>query len=441
MPGFGVPAGLPGLPSPAQGVAATPDLFSGFAAAAPQFIQGEQEGMEMKEQRRKQAQETLQQLAPYAAADPHNPNTIKAIQKAFKQMGIDPRAAVNQDGSINQQALTQYNPYFQMFQNLAPTLSRYNPQALGKLGQMAGLPDEITKAFQNAVTPEAFDKSLSNLQKEIQNFGTGKSGFTKEALVSQAATLMSQAQDLGPQYMAAAQSIYTSAQQAQLGAATGAGIKHTEATTDLAKNQAKVAAANAILAQSRVGLVKAETLAEAHRVGLIDAQTQKAYADIDLATQRVQQGWQHLDLERQRLSSQNLSTAMRAATDYNKALNDIQSQIDKQQNILNYMAANNLTKKNGQPSLRYEMAVNTLHALRKMQMQYKPFDINSLPGNALIKAGLPNNQKVIPGGQSTSTGSAGSVSRKDLMAIARKYKKSLPQVIKDYEAKGYTINP
>lgn len=460
MPGIpaipSVPGNLPGIPSPAQGVPASPDLLTGLLQAAPSAMQGYEQGVEAKKQRREQAMQDLQQLAPYAAQDPTNPATIKAVQKAFKQMGLNPAAVVDQNGHLNNEALLQFNPYFNMFAQVAANPNA-DPAVRDWLAKKVGISDFPVGG---GYLPKPLQEQVDKFHTLLKGVG-GAGGLAPQEVMQLGSNLAQQLQASG--YGQQAQGILqeanaaatpTEGTQAKIGA-TKASTQRSQAGTGLINEQRKLAAVNTLNAELKSGLIHAQTIVEMHRVGLIDSQAAAASAHASAALMNAQTNAGRLQVEMARLSSTNLKTALDAVKNYNSSVAGLQGHIDALTNQkVSLTNQGNWMSSDGKLTPAALTIQHQLTQLQQLQQKMKPISEDAVTAAAMKNAGLPSTQKILPSTQKSlpsaqkilpnnkpQTGSKGTISMKDLVSIARKYKKSVQQVKKDYETQGYTVKP
>ncbi|MDE2102824.1 MAG: hypothetical protein KGL39_36605 [Patescibacteria group bacterium] len=392
---------LPGLPSPANGVPSTPDFLSGLLQAVPSAIQGYQVGEQEREQRMKLAAAKLAQIAPIAIQNPADPGTIKTVQQTLKQMGVDPRMALNTDGSLNTNTLMQYSPYFQTFQSMLANPNA-NPEAVKYLANKLGIKD---LPDMGQYTPKQLDEQVKTFQKNLELVGKGQ--YDKATLVQQAQALSDALNHAGR--TEEAYSLLQQANGVQMGAAPASVIgrrdilnTQTQANTQLINQRVGLVKAQTgyyttltTLSGARVNLVNVQTQEGAANVariqadtGRIIAQTQKTYSDIAATTKR-------LSMEMGRLSATNLGHAVTAASDYNAAYGRLTSQITSLQNtIKGYYGANAATVTYDGKTMENPDLTAVKKQLQQAQALQKqmggPMDLTKLTQAALHNTGLPN---------------------------------------------------
>ena len=458
IPGIGtvaaVPANLPGLPSPAQGVPATPDILSQLITNAPSLTQGYETGLQIKEQRRKQAQEDLQILSQQAASNPTDQAIIKSLSKTARALVYDPKVFLSEDGkSVNTGALAQYNPYFQTAMQVIANPNA-DPAVQEYFAKLIGLHDFKS----SGVSQKQYAVDVKNFWDQLDKFsaGTGDPGAVKAA----GNTAYQEAMQRGDTMTA--NNIQQALSNPQLGVKTkavveqvGANIQRELQQVDLIKQQVRTQVLTQMKIQAQTGLLKAQTVEAAHKVGLIDAQTYATYQHVAIAEQNAATAQQRVQVALANVTTRNIDVAERAVADYNKTVSSLQSHYDsltaqmaKMQGDLNWFGPDGKT-------LTPQAAViqSQLTHLKQLQRQMPLMSPDVVTNAAAHNAGIPNTTKILDNTPKAGTGGGGSaastvpqdlrgqhISRKQLVPIARKNRKSLQQVIKDYQARGAIID-
>lgn len=449
MPGIGAigPIGaLPGLPSPAMGVPATPDVLTNLIQNGPAAAQGFQQGQEekfLREQRKMQlAQQRLDTYAPIALQNSKNPAAAKAIQQSFKDLGLDPSLALNPDGTVNTSALQQYSPYFKMI--TSPGFAFLPPAVQTGIWQ---------QAFPGSTPPSFVGQENINPKEATALLSTVRTAITTGDMPTLAATAQTLAKIPGYEQLGA--SLVTQAQSGHLNPKLASQIASATSLDQLRSVEGnyiagpKTAVAGSIVGvnQARIPNIQSSTKKNVADLSLIQSEIRKNDAQATAALQNANTAAQRLGVELQRLNVTNIGHAITAADAYNKNIADLRhTQNSLQATIQRYITSGqaylpNQRDANGQPVPQpdFAKAQQQLQQVTATLGKLKPIDLSKITQAALHNSGMPNTMKFIEtpqGGQQSSM----VVTRQQLQAIATKYHKPLAQVIKDYENRGYTVH-
>jgi CTP:molybdopterin cytidylyltransferase MocA len=429
-----VSGGLPGLPSPAVTGEAGTDFLTGLLDAAPQFLQGQQQAMQLKDARQKQAQQALQIVAPQALSNPTDPGVKKSLTQIAKGLGVNPNTFFNPDGSVNTKALAPYDPNAKTFDailgnpNSSPVAQQYAAQQLGlpnlptgfgglnraQITKLTGdLQTKATKVASGDYPQAQFSQDVAGVADQLSNAGYG-----------------AQAQVLQQQY---GQPIEISPQGLAKLNHTNAETSSTNVLSGLRKDQASLIKPRIAQINAETKFIQGNTNLLAGKGQLTAAEIQKTLVTTQLAVQNANTAATNAqaNMVRAQAAVQNLSVstargAVQAATDSNATLRTLLDQQTSLQKTIQSYTANSGTDvskmmtmpqvdpttgqpvlgPNGQPKLVPTTLAQAMQTLQKVSQQIQAvrqanqksgfatkdgsLDTYALYAAALHRNGLPN---------------------------------------------------